>query len=121
MRALFNYMNYFVSFGTILLLLIPYWKGQMPKYLCHAYYFVVYILVVYSVVFFVFEMNGIGGKYLSNRIFLMIYCMFPLLFNYQIQRKGMGWQNLCLIFVMWLAVNYNYAYAYYLQLIDRIV
>lgn len=120
-RALFNYMNYFVTIGTVLLLLIPYWKNEMPKYIRHSYYFVIYILVVYAIVFFVFEMNGIGGKYLSNRIFLMIFCMFPLLFNYQLQRRGMGWQNLCIIFVAYLAVNYDYLYSYYLQLISRII
>lgn len=117
-HSLFNYLCYTFVFGTLISLFPLFWERKMPVVIEKSYLFLSYILILYGLAYFALEMENIGGLYLSNRIFLMSFVIFPILYYYQLYINNSKIFNLILIFSAYAAVNYRLLYAFYLQTLD---
>lgn len=115
---IFYYLCYSYVYITMFMLSKDFLKKRLPYAIEKVYLTSVYALILFALCYFVFEVNGIGGSYLSNRIYIMIYTVFPVLFYYQLNNKMSKKINFVLIIISALAINYRLLYALYLQNLD---
>ncbi len=104
-------------FVTICLgsLIIKAFKNKLTDQIKKCTFCAYYIFYMYCVFYAAFELNGMGGAYLCDRIFVMLFTIFPILFyNFF---KGSK-RPLLVVLCLWLATlafNYRLIYSYYLQ------
>lgn len=85
--SIFNYLGYVYVFGTLYALFRDFFRKRLPFYMKKLFLFGTIIATLYLITYIVFERGGIGGLYLSNRIYLMVYTVFPILYYYQIKKQ----------------------------------
>lgn len=112
---IYEYLRAVVVFGCMAILFIKLYKKNLTKIQTHFVVLGYMVLFTYMLFIFIFKSAGMGGQYLCDRIFVMIFTIFPIL--YYIIYKDSKYPRLVAIglYVATIALNYRLIYSYYLQ------
>lgn len=112
---IYDILSYIYIFMTYIYLLRKFLKDSLPKEIKKFFFFITYCIIMWLIFYIYFILGGVGGKYLSRRLFQFVFTGFPVLFTYvMFSCKKKTFKNV-LFLVSFVTLNYILCYNYYIQ------
>lgn len=110
-----TFLNYFIIIIILIWYIWKYLKYNFTKNLNTVFKFFFSTIYIWGLFYFFVNQFGVGGQYLSQRIFALVYTIIPIIMYYFYMNEKNPFFKLFIWVLSCFVLNYRLIYSFYLQ------